>query len=208
MTYVRCQYFLGDNEETTGCFSPFALECLSKRKKDAVVDDQQLAQLMTRVMPYLTPPEQSVYLRLWYESDNLISRMRYDDLARLCHLSLSAVQRTIKSLRSRKILQTQWDRNHATTFTLHIVPQNPKAISFPTAPAIYDQFTPEDRALFLVGKRSLSQADLTALEAEAATLIDPTLHRDKLDELIMRRIFGPERQKKYESLFLHLYRSD
>jgi len=128
------------------------------------VDDQQFAQLMTRVMPYLTPPEQSVYLRLFYESDNLMTRMRYDDLARLCHLSLSAVQRIIKSLRARKLLQTTWDRNHATTFTLHLVPQTPKAIPFPTTPTLYDQFTPEDRALFLVGKRSLSQADLTALD--------------------------------------------
>jgi hypothetical protein len=172
------------------------------------VDDQQLAQLMTRVLPYLTPPEQSVYLRLWYEADHLITRIRYDDLARLCHLSLSAVQRVIKSLRARKLLQTQWERNHATTFTLHIVPQTPKTIPFPIAPAIYDQFTPEDRALFLVGKRALSQADLTALEAEAAALVPPPLHRDKLDELIMRRIFGPERQQRYETLFLHLYRSD
>ena len=118
------------------------------------------------------------------------------------------MQRIIKSLRSRKLLQTQWDRNHATTFTLSIVSQTPKAIPFPSAPAIYDQFTPEDRALFLVGKRSLSQADLATLEAEAAALAHPSLHRDKLDELIMRKIFGPDRQKRYESLFLHLYRSD
>ena len=124
------------------------------------------------MLPYLTPPEQSVYLRLRYESDNLITRIRYDDLSRLCHLSLSAVQRVIKSLRSRKLLQTTWERNHATTFTLHIVPQTPKAIPFPNSTALYDHFTPEDRALFLVGKRSLSQADLTALEAEAATLVD------------------------------------
>jgi hypothetical protein len=171
------------------------------------VDDGQLAQLMTRVMPYLTPPEQSVYLRLWYESDHLITKIRYDDLARLCHLSLSAVQRVIKSLRSRKLLQTQWNRNHATTFTLHLVSQTPKAIPFPSTPAIYDHFTPEDRSLFLVGKRSLSQADLTALETEAASSLDSSLHRDKLDELIMRRIFGLDRQKRYESLFLHLYRS-
>jgi hypothetical protein len=198
---------LRDNEDVLGSSSPFALEYLSKRKEDAVVDDQQFAQLMTRVMPYLTPPEQSVYLRLWYESENLITRMRYDDLARLCHLSLSAVQRVIKSLRARKLLQTTWDRNHATTFTLHIVPQTPKAVPFPTIPAIYDQFTPEDRALFIVGKRSLSQTDLTALEAEAAAQVDSALQRDKLDELIMRRIFGPDRQKRYETLFLHLYRS-
>jgi len=47
---------------------------------------------MTRVMPYLTPPEQSVYLRLFYASDGLITRMRYADLARQCHLFLSAVR--------------------------------------------------------------------------------------------------------------------
>src|SRR5215470_8197853 len=120
---------------------------------EEAVDDQQLGQMMMRIMPYLTPPEQSVYLRLWYESDKLISRLRYDDLARLCHLSLSAVQRVIKSLRTRKLLQTSWEPNHATTFVLHIVPQTPKAVPFPTAAAIYNQFTPEDRALFLVGKR-------------------------------------------------------
>jgi hypothetical protein len=141
------------------------------------VDNGQFAHIMTRVMPYLTPPEQSVYLRLWYESDNLIIKIRYDDLARLCHLSLSAVQRAVKSLRSRKLLQTQWDRNHATTFTLHIVPQTPKAVPFPTTPALYDQFTPEDRALFLVGKRSLSQADVTTRETEAADLVPPALLR-------------------------------
>jgi hypothetical protein len=87
-------------------------------------------------------------------------------------------------------------------------PPNPKALSFPTTAALYDQFTPEDRALFLVGKRSLSQADLTALEAEAAACVDPSFQRDKLDELILRRIFGPDRQKRYDSLFLHLYRSN
>lgn len=166
------------------------------------MNNQQFDQLMTRVMPYLTPPEQSVYLRLWYVSENLITKIRYDDLARYCHLSLSAVQRTIKSLRARKLLQTTWDRNHATTFMLHSIPQTPKAVSFPaTTATIYDHFTPEDRALFLVGKRSLSQTDPSVLEAEAATLVDPTLQRDKLDELIMRRIFGPDRQKKYEPFF-------
>jgi DNA-binding MarR family transcriptional regulator len=184
----------------------FALYLVS-RVKEEVVDERQFGQIMTQVIPYLTPPEQSIYFRLWYESENLLTRLRYDDLARQCHLSLSAVQRVIKSLRARKLLQTSWDRNHATTFTLHIVPQTPKAIPFPTTAMIYDHFTPEDRALFLVGKRSLSQADLTALEAEAAALVDPTLLRDKLNELIMRRIFGPERQKKYGTLFLHLYRS-
>src|SRR5262245_64510860 len=115
---------------------------------------------MIRVIPYLTPPEQSVYLRLFYESESLITRLRYDDSARLCHLSLSAVQRVIKSLRTRKLLQTTWERNQATTFVLHIVPQAPKAVPFPTTAAIYDHFTPEDCALFLVGKRSLNQADL------------------------------------------------
>jgi len=52
-----------------------------------------------------------------------------------------------------------------------------------------------------VGKRSLSQADLTALEADATAHVDPTLVRDKLDELIMRRVFGPERQKSTRPFF-------
>ncbi len=170
------------------------------------MDERQFSQIMTRVIPFLTPPEQSVYLRLWYESDHLITRMRYEDLAWRCHLSLSAVQRVIKSLRTRNLLQTRWERNQATTFTLHLVPQTPRATPFLTT-AIYDQFTPEDRALFLVGKRALSQLDLAALEAEAADLVPSPLQRHKLDELIMRRVFGPERQKQYAALFLHLYQS-
>jgi len=172
------------------------------------VDEHQFADIMTRVMPYLTPPEQSVYLRLFYESDGLITRMRYEDLARQCHLSLSAVQRAIKTLRARKLLQTDWDRNHATTFVLHLIPQTPKVAPFPTTPAIYDRFDQDDRGLFLTCKRSLSQSDLKAIAAEAADLVGDALLRDKTDELIMRRVFGPERQKKYETLFLHLYQSD
>ncbi len=170
------------------------------------MDDQQLAQIMSRVMPYLTPPEQSAYLRPWYASDNLITRMRYEDLAQQRHLSLSAVQRVIKSLRARKLLQTRWERNQATLFTLSLLPQPPTAVSFPT-PALYQHFTPEDRALFLVGKRALSQPELAALEAEAAELVPPALQRHKLDEPILRRVFGPERQQKYAALFLHLYQS-
>jgi hypothetical protein len=60
---------------------------------------------MTRVMPYLTPPEQSVYLRLFYASDGLITRMRYADLARQCHLFLSAVQRASQRCRLQKPLR-------------------------------------------------------------------------------------------------------
>jgi hypothetical protein len=172
------------------------------------VDERHFAEIMTRVMPSLTPPEQSVYLRLFYASDGLITRMRYEDLARQCHLSLSAVPRAIKTLRARKLLQTDWDRNHATIFVLYLIPQTPKVVPFPPTPAIYDRFDQDDRELFLTCKRSLSQSDLKAIEAEAAECVDDTLLRDKIDELIMRRVFGPERQKKYEPLFLHLYQSD
>jgi len=58
---------------------------------------------MTRVMPHRTP-EQSVYLHLFSASDGLITRMRYADLVRQCHLSLSAVQRASQRCRYRKPL--------------------------------------------------------------------------------------------------------
>lgn len=63
----------------------------------------QFADIMTRVMPHRTP-EQSVYLHLFSASDGLITRMRYADLVRQCHLSLSAVQRASQRCRYRKPL--------------------------------------------------------------------------------------------------------
>lgn len=87
---------------------------IAESAKEGRVDERHLAEIMTRVMPYLTLPEQRVYLCLYYESNGLITRMRYEDLARQCHLSLSAVQRVVKTLRSRKLLQTDWRYSRGT----------------------------------------------------------------------------------------------
>ena len=36
-----------------------------QQSEEEAVDERQLAAIMTRVMPHLTPSEQSVHLRLW-----------------------------------------------------------------------------------------------------------------------------------------------
>jgi hypothetical protein len=81
---------------------------------------------------------------------------------------------------------------------------------------VYDAFTPEDRELFLTCKRALSPAHLTELSEAAVEWLteraagDPDaftdeLLRDKVDELVMKEVFGPERQERYRHLFDRLY---
>jgi hypothetical protein len=92
-----------------------------------------------------------------------------------------------------------------------LTPNRPKPTT--NTPAIYDRFTDDDRTLFLTAKRSIPPYQLDALENEAADWLgdrfgdyDDTFLRDKVDELILQRTFGPNRRKQYEGLFLHLYR--
>jgi hypothetical protein len=81
---------------------------------------------------------------------------------------------------------------------------------------VYDAFTPEDRDLFLACKRGLSPARLNELTEEAVewlterTVGDPNAFsdealRDKVDELVMGVVFGPERQERYRHLFDYLH---
>jgi len=51
------------------------------------------------------------------------------------------------------------------------------------------------------------RSDLTAIAAEAAALVRGDLLRDTIDELVMRRVFGLKRPRKYDPLFLHFYQS-
>jgi len=175
-----------------------------------------LMRICEAILPYLPIAEQVVYFRLCYvthfQGSDRVS-LRYEDLARTCNLSLSALQKALKGLRNKKLVTTTWNQKSPTLFLVHIVsltPQKPK----PTTPprAIYDRFSADDRMLFLTAKRSLSAYQLAALEKEAAEWLDTrfedhddTFLRDKLDELILQRTFGPDRAKKYEALFLHLY---
>jgi hypothetical protein len=76
---------------------------------------------------------------------------------------------------------------------------------------LYASFTAEDRDLFLACKRSLSPQTLNRITEQAVEWLtehsdgdpqafsDETL-RDKVDELVVREVFGPERQEKYAAV--------
>jgi len=63
-----------------------------------------------------------------------------------------------------------------------------------TASKLYDFFTAEDRSLFLSCKRALSPTTLQSLADEAGG--DPC----QLDLLIMKQVFGVDRQQQYAHL--------
>ncbi len=186
-------------------------------KTDAqVTGTHVLTMVFEGILPHLALAEQVVYLRLCYlthfQGTDYVS-LRYDDLARTCHLSVSALQNTLKGLRSKKLITTTWRQKAPTLFHVHIVPLTPKKpkTTLHTL-AIYDRFTDDERTLFLTAKRSLPPSQVEALEKEATDWLSdrfadypPSFLRDKLDELILHRTFGPDRAKKYEPLFLHLY---
>lgn len=176
-----------------------------------------LRTIFERILFHLSIAEQVVYLRLCYlthfQGVDHVS-LRYDDLARICNISISALQTVLKGLRSKKLVTTTWHQKAPTLFHVHIVPLTPKRPKSSTnTPAIYERFTNDDRTLFLTAKRSIPPYQLETLEKEATDWLedhfddyDDTFLRDKVDELILQRTFGPERRKQYEALFLHLYR--
>lgn len=193
-------------------------------------------RLMDEVMPYLPVAEQVLYHRLFRLSHGRRSpyvQCRYEELARLCGLSLRTLQRALKGLKQKQVVKTVWQSHGATTFTVRLpwelvrkpafLPRHerlftPTPARFALAtPPVYDAFTPEDRELFLTCKRTLSPERLNAFTEEAVEWLsaqahgDPTafsdeLLRDKVDELIFHEVFGPERQTVYRELFRHVYR--
>ena len=190
-------------------------------------------ELMDDVLPYLPPAEQLTYQRLFRLSHGRgldFCTCRYSDLAQHCRLSVSSVQRALKGLRTKKLIKSVWQSHRGTTFQVRLLSALPHRPAFlprrrrvappplptPRRPAAYDSFSPEDRDLFVVAKRSLSPAvqnELTETAVEWLTeqvdgdpeaFSDEAL-RDKIDELVFRRVFGPDRQRQYEHLFGHLY---
>lgn len=153
-----------------------------------------LPDLMRTVLPYLRPGEQAVYLRLWHLAGGQgTCSVRYDDLCRSAHVSTSTLKRTLKTLTQKKLLKVIFQAKQATQFQVWERPLTPKGqptLGF-TQPKLYDFFTPNDRSLFLSCKRTLSPATLHSLEDEAGG--DPY----QLDVLIMRQVFGADRQQKY-----------
>ena len=195
----------------------------------------QYQRLMDEVMPYLPVAEQVVYHRLFRLSHGRRSayvKCRYEELALHCGLSLRTMQRALKGLKQKQVVKTVWQSHGATTFTVRLpwelprkpafLPRqqrmaapSPSLLALATPPA-YDAFTPEDRELFLTCKRSFGLERLNTLTEDAVEWLsaqahgDPTAFsdevlRDKVDELVFREVFGPERRARYEPLFRHLY---
>ena len=190
-------------------------------------------QVMDEIMPYLPLAEQSVYQRLFrlsHVQQSPFTKCRYEDLATQCGVSVSTVRRAVKGLRTKQLLKTVWESKSGMTFVVQLLstlPQRPAflprrgrdsspALQRPSRPPIYDAFTPEDRALFIDCKQRLGPKRLNELTEAAVEWLselcegDPeafsdALLRDKIDELVFDEIFGPERQRPYESLFEHLY---
>jgi hypothetical protein len=145
-------------------------------------------------------------------------------------VSVSTVRRAVKGLRAKQLLKTVWETKSGTTFVVQLLSTLPHRPSFlprrrrdasppphpPSRPPLYDAFSPEDRALFIDCKQRLGPVRLNELTEQAVEWLteraggDPeafsdAVLRDKVDELIFEEVFGPERQKPYESLFEHLH---
>jgi len=152
--------------------------------------------LLTALLPYLSPSEQAVYLRLWHLARGTgTCAVRYQDLCRTAAVSRSTLKRALKTLAQKKLVTVTWHAKRASLFQVwerQLAPTGRIDLGFAQA-RLYDLFSDDDRSLFLSTKRSLSPAVLKELEEEAG---DPYA----LDLLIFRRYFGPDRQRKYAHL--------
>ncbi len=165
-----------------------------------------MQDVIDHILPHLTPSEQAVYLRLWrltLAEGKPRCAIRYEDLSRRAHVSLSTLKRVLKKLAHRGLVQVEWQTKRASLFTVythHLSPTPP--IELGLGPKLYDFFSEEDRSLFLSCKRSLSPHDQRALDHEANG------HPLLADVLLFRRTFGPDRQRKYEELIGHLLQNN
>ncbi len=131
----------------------------------------RMHELFDSLLPYLTPPEQAVYLRLWRLSHGEgkdHGAIRYEDLAKLAHVSRSTLKRTLKKLIQRKLVRVEWYTKRASVFTVFVRPLAlSKTIDLGIIPKLYDLFEEEDRSLFLSCKRALSPRELKEIEEDA-----------------------------------------
>src|SRR5436853_4053189 len=117
-------------------------------------------KLLDFLLPYLTPSEQAIYLRLWRLSrgegkDHCA--IRYEDLAKFAHVSRSTLKRALKKLSHRKLVKVEWYTKRASVFTVLVRSLAPAdTIDLGLTPKLYDLFEEEDRSLFLSCKRALS----------------------------------------------------
>jgi hypothetical protein len=185
-------------------------------------------EVMDELLPFLTVAEQVVYQRLFRLSHvrgMSFARCRYSELCKLCGVSTSTLQRALRGLRAKKLVKTVWQSHGASTFHVQLLStlanrptflprkgqeSTTRTVSVRTPP-LYAEFTAEDRDLFLACKRSLSPQTLNHITEQAVEWLtersegnpeafsDEAL-RDKVDELVVREVFGPERQEKYAAV--------
>jgi hypothetical protein len=126
--------------------------------------------------------------------------------------SQKTIQRAVRRLR-----QTGWlavsgrtSRVAVTAFTL-AVPADLHRARGPAQPPAIDAFSKENREAFLLMKNTLTTDQLADLEDAARQWLvargtyNTTTHRDKLDELIMRKLLGPVRAEACQPCFDYLY---
>src|SRR5215470_20444380 len=90
-------------------------------------------ELMDELMPYLTPAEQVTYQRLFRLShvrQSPFAKCRYEELAAQCGLSLRTLQRALKRLRQKRLVQTVWQSHGATTFHVQLLSTLPQRPAF------------------------------------------------------------------------------
>jgi len=197
--------------------------------KSEVTAHQAYVEAMDDIMPFLSLAEQTVYhrlLRLTHARGFVSTRCKYSDLVEWCGISLSTLQRALRGLRAKKLIQTVWQSHGASTFHVHLLSTLPSRPAFfprrvketrlsppaPSHPPIYMSFSEEDRELFIACKRALGPQRLNNITEQAVEWLteeyggepngfsDECL-RDKVDELVMREVFGPDRQIRYQRLF-------
>src|SRR5215470_15141381 len=100
--------------------------------------------VIDQILRYLTPSEQAVYLRLWrltYAEAKPRCALRYEDLARLAHVSLSTLKRVLKKLAHRGLVQVEWQTKRASLFTVHLrsLSLSP-TLDLGLSPKLYDSF--------------------------------------------------------------------
>ena len=161
-----------------------------------------MRDVIDQLLPYLSPAEQAVYLRLWrltHAEAKPRCAIRYEELAHLAQVSLSTLKRVLKKLTHYGLVQVEWQTQRASLFTVYVRSLTPSStIDLGLSPKLYDFFSEEDRALFLSCKRSLSPQDQRALDQEAGG------HPLLADVLLFRRTFGPDRHRQYDTLLAHL----
>lgn len=146
-------------------------------------------------------------------------RQPLDGVVRACgvgHAVWGVFQKTIQRA-VRRLRQTGWlavsgrtSRVAVIEFTL-TVPADLHRARGPAQPPAIDAFSPENREAFLLMKNTLTTNQLADLEDEARRWLvargtyNTTTHRDKIDELMMRKLLGPVRAEACQPFFDYLY---